>query len=498
MTDFQISKAEAQTDLLAAAAYLAEHCGSGDGYAAAIKHLVPLYLAQDKVDLAAEFANGIDDPFDRENTMAKVIIKCAELDDDEYAFQLADVLENPTSRDAANQSIAIVKALQGKFPEALKIARMLKHPDEALKQIAVEMNVRGDETQAKELIAEIEDSRSQTEILTRAALHFIEQDNKEKAFALLEEAKNAAENIDYPTERLRALHAVSYGFHQAGRADRSIETLSEMQGEAENIQSFDREPRLSEISLAFFEVGSIDLADRALDGIKDKTLTADVLAGYAREYWKRGENEDALEALREASEVLASQHEKETRDSAASFKLSSGLAAMFAEFGETETAINAADRIIYEPERVNALIRIAQHAAAQDKSEAVRQILRIIGDDSDRLTALVLVADAETEKNRREDALNFLTEAHQLAETVPQLSVRSNIFNRLAERFAKLDENETAHQIVSENLQIVAQIRDQSVRAITLADLAETAKTTNFTLNQPDSTLLRTILEAVS
>ncbi len=475
MTDFQVSKTAAQTDLLAAAAYLAEHCESGDGYAAAMKHLVPIYLAQDNVDLAAEFANGIDDPFDREKTMAKVIVKCAELGDDEYAFQLADVIEDPNARDAANESIAVVKASKGEFPEALKIARALKNPDNALKHLAVQMNISGDETGANELLAEIDDPRTKTEILTRAALHHIEQGDKAKALDLLEAAKNTAENIDYPTERLQAFHSISYGFHQSGRADRAIETLSEMQREAENIQTFDREPHLAEISLAFFEAGSIDLADRALDDIKDKTLTADVLAGYAREYRKRGEKADALEALRESSEVLQSQHEKETRDSAASFKLSTGLAVMFAEFGEPETAVNAADRIIYEPERINALIGITRQAAAQDQPEVVRRILQMIPDDSDRLTALVLAADAESEKNNREEALKFLDEAHQLAETVPQLSVRSNIFNRLAERFAKLEETGKAHQIVSENLQTVAQIRDQSVRAITLADAAETA-----------------------
>jgi hypothetical protein len=61
-----------------------------------------------------------------------------------------------------------------------------------------------------------------------------------------------------------------------------------------------RDALLAQASLGFLHSGSIDLADRALDAVSDKTQIASVLLGFARDYWRRDEKDEALEALDEA------------------------------------------------------------------------------------------------------------------------------------------------------------------------------------------------------
>ena len=63
MPEHFISRNKAEGDLLSAAAFLAENIKSADGHAEAMKAIVPLYLAKGDVDLAAELANKVGEPF---------------------------------------------------------------------------------------------------------------------------------------------------------------------------------------------------------------------------------------------------------------------------------------------------------------------------------------------------------------------------------------------------------------------------------------------------
>ncbi|HRH44336.1 MAG TPA: hypothetical protein PKY82_22065, partial [Pyrinomonadaceae bacterium] len=63
MSEQLIKIQDAQNNLLACATFLAEKIGSSDGHAEAVKELIPVYLAKNDVDTAAELADSIDDPF---------------------------------------------------------------------------------------------------------------------------------------------------------------------------------------------------------------------------------------------------------------------------------------------------------------------------------------------------------------------------------------------------------------------------------------------------
>src|SRR3982751_3566011 len=107
MDEHFISRDDAEQDLLTAAAFLAENIKSADGHAEAMKAIVPIYLAAGNVDLAAELANGVTEPYSRDRLLIQVAEKCAALDDDEYASQLADAIEDDGMRGQAIERIAL-------------------------------------------------------------------------------------------------------------------------------------------------------------------------------------------------------------------------------------------------------------------------------------------------------------------------------------------------------------------------------------------------------
>ena len=76
MSDVFISRDSAVSDLLSAAAYLGERIRSGDGRAEAMNAVVPRFLARGEVDLAAELANSVDDPYSRDKLLTMVAEKC--------------------------------------------------------------------------------------------------------------------------------------------------------------------------------------------------------------------------------------------------------------------------------------------------------------------------------------------------------------------------------------------------------------------------------------
>ena len=494
MAEHLISNADAHENLLSCAAYLAESIKSSDGHAEAMRAILPFYLEKKEVDLAAEFANSIDDPFMRDRLLTLVAEKCAALDDDEYAFQLVDAIEDSGMRAQARERMALAKSAKGDFEKAFEIADTLEHPDNVLAAIAVNASEDGKAETANDAVEEIEFPYSKVVTLQTIAAQKIEKDEKKEAVELLEKAFESAEDIDFAEEKIRALTDIASHFTDAGRRDRAIETLDKAKHAAVELTNVHRDAFLANIAYGFFHAGSIDLADRTLDLVGDKTQMASCLAGFAREYWAKDEKGEALETLEESYAILKSQHEKETRDSRAKFSLFSTIATLFASYEKPERAIEIAQEIQNEDEQTSALAQIAQIATMKGEDAFAQQAVQAIGEDSKRLLAFIGISDALKKMDKTEDAVKSLNEAAHLAETVPQLASRSTAFNELARRFAEYGETERAREITHENLETIAQIRDESSRAVALAVLSGIYEANNFDLTDAEKQILQGII----
>lgn len=494
MAEHLISSEEAGNDLLSCAAYLAEEIGGSEDRSAAISAVVAGYLRQDNVDLAAEFANSVDDPFVRDRLLTAVVRKCAELDDDEYAVQLAEVVEEDGMRSQAFAAAALVKARKGQIDKARDLAAAVIHPDEVLGGIALKQDEMGDDDAAQATIDEIDFAGAAVGALIAMAAARFKKEESGKAADLLIKAGTIAEEIEHNEERVRVLTDVGNALTDVGRNDKAIETFERARMNAEALDNVHREALLSAVSQGFMHAGSVELADRTLDLVADKTQIATALLGFARDYWRRDEKEDAVEALDEAYEILRSQRENETRDSKAKFALFGAIAEQYAGFGMGERAIEIAQGIEDDDQSMSAISHIA-HILTTLKTDDIAQVaLGSIPDDTGRMYALIGMSDAARKNNENEQALSFLNEAAETAEGVQQIAARANAYSEMAVSLLELDEKEKARETASLTLQEIAQMRDKRIRSVALANLAGFYQKAGFTLSDRDTELLRSLL----
>lgn len=494
MVEHLIQTEEAQSSLLDCAAFLAENITSRDGYASAMMEIVPFYLKKVAVDLAAQLSDSIDDPFVRDRLLSAVAEKCAAINDDEYAFQLVEAVEDAGLQSEARSRIAGIKAAAGEFEKAFEIAAMLEHPSEALGEIAYQMTMKNRESEAQKTLEQIDYAAAKVHALQMIASYYEENKNNEKTNNVLDEAVISAYEIDFPEEKIRVLQNLGEQYVNNGRYDKAIETFDKAKTEAEKLDSIHRDVFLAGISLGFLRSGSLELADRSLDILTDKIQIATCLLGFSREFWAKKELGEALDTLEEAFAILKSQRDAEIRDSRARYALFAAIAAQFAQFDKPERAIEIAQSIADEIEQNSALTRIAQISGLKNNDEIARLAINAIGEDLERMFALIKFSDAKSQLGKRDESIELLNEAATLAETVPQIAARSQAYNELAKRFTEYGEMKRAREISQENLAAIASIRDETARVLAIAHLSEIYDMANFELTDEEIKVIQEMI----
>jgi len=491
MSNFFISRERAESDLLAAAAYIGERIKSSDGHAEAMNAVVPRYLANGEVDLAAELANSVNDPYSRDRLLTLIAEKCAAIDDDEYALQLADAIEDRGLRVQAFERIGMVKAAKGEISKAEDIAVGMEHPDFVYSGIAVFQESDGDEASAADTLDRIEFASARVAAMLHIAAANIQKDEYQQAVKWLEKAVVSAHEIEHVEEKIRALCDVGNQFIEAKQNDKAVETFAAAREIAELLDNVHRDPFLATCALGFLHSGSADMGDSTLDLVTDKTSMASALLGFARDAWTKDAKDDAVETLEESYAILRSQREAETRDSRARNALLASIATQFAGFGKTERGVEIAFENPDPNERTGALTQIVRILTIQNEDELARQTLDEIDDDAGRLFAFIGMADVKRSQDKSGESIAFLDEAALMADSIPQLASRSGVLNEIAARFAEQGQTEKAREIISQNMSLISEILDNSSQAALLASIVDILDDSGMQISESDREHLR-------
>jgi tetratricopeptide (TPR) repeat protein len=497
MAEHFISRADAESDLLACATYLAETIESADGHAEGISAVVPRYLAKGDVDLAAELANTVDDPFTRDRLLIHVAEKCAEVDDDEYALQLLEAIEEPALQAEGYERIGMLEAGKGNFEAATKIAEAMAHPDYVQSTIAVKQFANGDTDSFRATLGGIEFPAARVSAYTGIAHARLADKQVDGVDELLESAAVDAAEIEHDEERIRALVEIGTLFHDFGNNGKAIETFDKARDFAEQLDNVHRDSFLAAVSVGFLRAGSQDLADRALDLVEDKTQLATCLVGHARHYWGNEQKEDALESIEEAHAILKSQKETETRNSKERFKLFGTIAAQFAHFDKSERAIEIAESIADDTTRMTSLSQIAVIFASRGEEEFTRQAINAIPEEAQQAFALIGVADQAEKREERAAAVAALDQAAEKAEAVPQMSSRASAYIETARRYAKFEEADKFDAAIAKAIEAITSIKDESIKVASLIELDTLVEGLNLDIAAEDLGFLKTILKDV-
>lgn len=492
-----ISREDAESDLLSAAAFIAENIKSADGRAEAMNAIVPLYLAKGNVDLAAELANEVVEPFSRDRLLTLVAEKCAEVDDDEYALQLADAVEDFGMRSKAFEHVALIKARKTQFEAARTIGERMDHPDFVLAGIAVNQTANGDDNGASATLDEIEYPTARASALLQMATAKIEIGDAKTAISYLEQAMIDADEIEHDEEKIRTLCEIGTHFIDAKRNDKAIETFDKAKGFAEMLENVHRDNLLVNAALGFLYAGSDELADRTLDLVTDKTQMASALLGFSREYWKRDAKGDALDALDEGYEILKSQRDIETRDSRARNSLMTTIAVQFAGYDKADKAVEIAHKNQDPAEEMSGLSQIAQILTMQGKDDQARETIGEIAEESNKVFVYISIADVKEKVGEADDVQAILDEAAELVGEVPQLASRSSALNDLIHRYTTHGQTEKARELTAVNFAVIDEIKDESSKAVALSQLASIYDEANLTLSESEIEHLRRMVAQI-
>lgn len=498
MSEHFISREDAEEDLLACAAYLSENIRSSDGRAEAMNAVVPIYLAEGKVDLAAALADTIEDPFSRDKLLVLVAEHCASIDDDDYALQLADAIEDDGLSAQARERIALIKASSGEFQKAREVAAQMMHPDFVEAGIAVKQAADGDRMAAFVTIDEIEFSSARVLAYQNIAAANIEGEAFENAVEVLAKAFESANEIEHNEEMIRALCDIGNLFVEAKHNDQAIKVFDAACNEAERLDNQHRDLFLATCALGFLHANSQDLTDRTLDLVNDKTHMASALLGMARDSWQKDAKDEAIDILDEAWAILKSQREIETRDSRSRNALAASVATQFAGFGKTERALEIARENQSIDERTSALSQIAQILTMQKEDSLARSVINEITEYGDRLNALVAVSDTKNKLGETDAAIELLDEVAGSAKDLPQPASRSNLLIGVADRYVSHGLLEKARAVSLENLDVIAGIRDESSQAASLAALGGVYSRAGIELLESERSVMNDLLRTVA
>ncbi len=464
-----IERQQAETNLLACAAFVAERIGSADGHAASVSDIALRYAARGELDLAAGLADEIRDPHTRDVVLSEIAARCADFDDDEYGLQLTEAIEEYGYQQQARHNLAARQAVNGRLEAALATVEQIDDPFAAVGEIAVRFAHDGDETRTRELLKQVDFPTVRVQVLNELAAAKMKRG--EPAEEVLAESFAESEQIEFAEERTQLLLETASRFHEAGHDDNSIAVLEKAKQLAETLERRFRDSVLVQIALLYARLGNFESAEQTLKPIEDLQQTAAAHAGIALEHHSNDDNEHALGSLAEAYAVLKSQPEKLIRDSAARFNLFATVAIRFADFGKPERGLEIALENPEDEARHTALSSIAAIAAANGREDIARQAANSIEDFAGRVFALIAISRSEA--GDAEKSLQYLHEASGLSEEIGQLSLRVQALNEVAERYAELGDREKCAALLHQSLQTAQTIVDQSLQSTALVNLAQ-------------------------
>jgi tetratricopeptide (TPR) repeat protein len=495
MSEHFISRIDAENDLLAAAAFIAESIPSGEAHASAIAAVVPRYLEKGNVDLAAELANSVGDPFTRDRLLISVAAKCAQLDDDEYALQLVEAIEDPGFQAQGFEQIGFAKADKGQFEKAGDIAVRMMHPDAVYARIAIGQAAAGDDKAARKTIEEIEFPRDAVTALNGMAAQKNDSGDDAASIELLSLAQTEADEIEHDEERIRTYCEIGNLFVDVGDKTRAFQIFEKARGDAEELGSIHRDAHLAHVAIGFLNSGSIDAADRTLDVVSDKTQIASVVLAFARDHWQKEEKEEAFEALEEADAILRSQGEGETRDSRSKFLLMATVAAQFAGFQKCERGLETADLIPDETQKTSALSQIAQIATTQGSYPIADQAVSEIEGELDRAVTPIFMSRAAANAGDADKADKLLRNAADSISKLSEPTMRFTAFSELSRAYVAKGDQSRAASAFDDAMTTLLEIRNSNFRVSGLAELSKMQEEFGVELSEQQAEILRRFLQ---
>ena len=489
-----ITRDEATSDLLHAAAYLVEGIESVDEMSDAMNAVVPRFLERGEVDVAAALADITIEPLARDRLLALVAEKCIEVNDDDYSMQLVEAIEEEALVAAAMERIALKMVERGDFDRALKIAEELSHSDAIFSALARASYGEGDFDQAFTFASRISIPASRALLSIALARIAMESDSVVEFGNQINNAERHAAETDLPEEAAGILLESGNLCLEANRGDLAIPKFEKVREIAETLSWPHRDNLLGASAAGLFASGSETLADIALDLVTDKAVIARTLSTFAADLRKGGDISGALESLDEAFLILDGQRDREIRDYRSNNTSWRAVAVQYALCDSGEGAVKVIGRIQDEETRASSASQCAVVAADSNRNADWRTCFDLIAEPLVESMTLIAIAEMYRKNNDIESSGKLIEECQSRLSMIKQPVAASSLGTELFDFHCRSHNRDAASVSLTEALAACSSIVNQSSQAVALARLSTRADSHGFILNDSEKAVLEQVI----
>jgi len=487
---------EFDVDYLTCALRLAESL-HGDAHLEITEAIALYYVDAGQLDRGVELAEQVPDAYARDSLLAVITAKAVASEDEDYATELLETIEDPILHNSAIEKMAIEFARRGEFDAALGLTDQLEDNASALGAIAALYWQSGQKDEALELARSIEFAQESAIALVQLARL---SDDNDESLNLLVEARSVAEEIDSAELKVFALIAIASGYEERAEREQSLETLNRAFEVCEDFESgnvaglsadFARDEALMEIVQGLLRLQDLSKATDVAEAIDDRFLFARANLGLAVARGKDSQPAEAAAYLDEAKSIIVELQPYGAQEAEVLDALIIDLAMSYANYGKYDEARRIIRSLTSEEKQRLVLNELGKLCGNAGDDRVVSEIAEHLGSPYDKARYWLGIYDSANQPELSESAM---AKALAKAEGIEQPVEKAEVFTGIALRFAKSERNPQAENYFLAATNAATLIEGSFLKARAFLRLAKASQDAGRNPNQNEQRLLEQMM----
>ena len=201
-----------------------------EGRAEVISLIAIKYAESGQLDVAVDLAETIHDSYQRDQARAALAAKFIELGAADYAEKLCETIEDDTAYALATEEMAVAYAESAAFEKAIAVAQRLADRAPTLSRIALAFVAGGHPVHALDVARSIDYPDLKAPVMVELAARALHDGRNSEASELLQEATNAADEIEFAEQRISILVSTASLHEKCGQAAQALDILARAHG----------------------------------------------------------------------------------------------------------------------------------------------------------------------------------------------------------------------------------------------------------------------------
>jgi len=465
-----------------------------EGRAEVISLIAIKYAESGQLGVAVDLADTIDDSYQQDQTRAALAAKCIEVGAADYAEELCETIEDDTAYALATEEMAVAYAESAALEKAIAVAQRLADSAPTLSRIALAFAADGHPVQALEVARSIDYPDLKAPVMVELAARALHDGRTSEASELLQEATNAAAEIEFAEQRISILVSIAALNGQRGQAEQALDILARAHRLCKESEGPAKDSALAQIAGGFAELHRYDQAEQLIEEIENPFQFAHANVKVAIECYQAGDSTRALTLFADALEIGRDEEVYGAESLMMRETLLYKLAVCYATVGHREEGLQVIGMMDSQDQQHRALGEIAKLYARTGNNSQVFEVIAMIKDDYARVLCEMEIVDAFIASDQFPLADHMLPQSLARAATIERANQKASALMEIAARLARREQATKASEVLFEALNALQMIDDSYYQSLGLINLAGKYRD----LGQQPGQREQTVLEAIT